>query len=106
MFPCKCSKRDKKTSNCCKFCLSLHYNKENSYLFINGTEIYKFKSKDSEIHAYSLCLRNISKDWSIDNMKKTGLKGYLYDFITDYHYISVSDILDIHKYLMEKNEIV
>ena len=106
MFPCKCSKRDKKTSNCCKFCLSLHYNKENSYLFINGTEIYKFKSKDSEIHAYSLCLRNISKDWSIDNMKKTGLKGYGYDFSTDYNYIPVSDILDIHKYLMKKNGIV
>ena len=55
-----------------KFCLSLHYNKENSYLFVNGTQIYKFKAKDSEIHEYSLCLRNISKDWSQDNMKKLG----------------------------------
>ena len=49
-----------------KFCLSLHYNKENSYLFVNATEIYKFKAKDSEILAYSLCLGNISKDWSQD----------------------------------------
>ena len=89
-----------------KFCLSLHYNKENSYLFVNGMEIYKFKSKDSEILPYSLCLGNISKDWSIDNMKKTGLKGYVYDFSTDYDYIPVSDILDIHKYLMKKNGIV
>ena len=56
-----------------KFCLSLHYNGANSYLFVNGTEIYKFKAKDSEIVASSLCLRNISKDWSIDNMKKQDL---------------------------------
>ena len=51
-----------------KFCLSLHYNGANSYLFVNGTEIYKFKAKDSEIVATSLCLGNISKDWSVDNM--------------------------------------
>ena len=42
-----------------KFCLSLHYNGANSYLFINGTEIYKFKAKDSAIVASPLCLRNI-----------------------------------------------
>ena len=53
-----------------KFCLSLHYNGANSYLFVNGTEIYKFKAKDSEIVASPLCLGNISKDWSTDNMKK------------------------------------
>ena len=56
-----------------KFCLSLHYNGANSYLFVNGTEIIKFKAKDSKILAYSLCLGNISKDWSHDNMKKTDL---------------------------------
>ena len=89
-----------------KFCLNLHYNKENSYLFANGTEIHKFKSKTSEILPYSLCLWNISKDWLVDDMKKTGLKGYAYDFSTDYKYIPVSDILDIHKCLMEKNRIV
>ena len=53
-----------------KFCLSLQYNRANSYLFVNGTEIYKFKAKDSEIVASPLCLGNISKDWSTDNMKK------------------------------------
>ena len=53
-----------------KFCLSLHYNGANSYLFVNGTEIYKFKAKDSAIVASPLCLGNISKDWLIDNMKK------------------------------------
>ena len=52
------------------FCLSLHCNGANSYLFVNGTEIYKFKAKDSGIAASPLCLRNISKDWSVDNMKK------------------------------------
>ena len=53
-----------------KVCLSLHYNKENSYLFVNGTEIIKFKSKNTEILSYPLSLGNISKDWSVDNMKK------------------------------------
>ena len=53
-----------------KFCLSLHYNGANSYLFVNGTKIIKFKAKDSEIVATLLYLENISKDWSVDNMKK------------------------------------
>ena len=53
-----------------KFCLSLHYNGANSYLFVNGTEICRFKAKDSAIVASPLCLGNISKDWSTDNMKK------------------------------------
>ena len=83
----------------------MHYNEANSCLFVNGTEIIKSKAKDSEIIAYSLCLGNISKDWSNDNMKKTGLKGHVYDFSTDYNAIAFSDILDIHKYLMKKNKI-
>ena len=89
-----------------KFCLSLHYNGANSYLFANGIEIYKFKAKDSEIVATPLCLGNISKDWSIDNMKKTGFNGYVYDFSVDYDSIAVDDMKDIHKYLMKKNNIV
>ena len=56
-----------------KFCLSLHYNGANSYLFVNGTEIIKFKAKDSEIVATPLCLGNIWKNWSVDNMKKLDL---------------------------------
>ena len=55
-----------------KFCLSLHYNGTNSYLFVNGTEIIKFKTKTSEIVTTLLSLGNISKDWSINNMKKPG----------------------------------
>ena len=89
-----------------KFCLSLHYNGANSCLFVNGTEIYKFKSKHSEIVTSPLCLGNISKDCSADNMKKTGLTGYVYDFSADYDAMTVDDIKDIHKYLMKKNDIV
>ena len=88
-----------------KFCLSLHYNKANSYLFVNGTEIYKFKAKDSEIVATPLCLGNISKDWSVDNMKKTGFNGYVYNFSVDYDAIAVDESVDIRKYLMKKNNI-
>ena len=84
----------------------MHYNGANSYLFVNGTEISEFKAKDSEILAYPLCLGNISKDWPVNIMKNTGLKGYVYDFSVDYDVITVADILDIHKYLMKKNETV
>ena len=52
------------------FCLTLDYDGANSYLFVNGTEIYKFKAKDSENIASPLCFGNISKDWSTDNIKK------------------------------------
>ena len=89
-----------------KFSLRLHYNGENSYLFVNGTEIYKIKARDSEIVASPLRLGNISKDWSTDNMKKTGFNGYVYDFNIDYDATDVDDIKDIHKYLMKKNSIV
>ena len=77
-------------------CLSLHYNGANSYLFANNTEIIKFKAKDSNNIATPLCLGNISKDWSVDNMKDTGLNGYVYDFSVDYDATDVGDIKDIH----------
>ena len=86
------------------FCLNLHYNGANSYLFVNGTEMYKFKAKDSEIVASPLCLGNISKDWSTGNMKRTGFNEYIYDFSADYD--DIDDIKDIHKYLMKKNGII
>ena len=89
-----------------KFCLSLHYNGENSYLYVNCTEIIKYKAKDSEIVATPLCLGNISKDFLVDNMKKTGLNRFVYDFSVDYGAIAIDDIVDIHKYLMKKNSIM
>ena len=67
--------------------------------------MYKFKAKDSAIVASPLCLGNISKDCSANNMKKTGLTGYVYDFSADYNTVTVDDIKDIHKYLMKKNNI-
>ena len=70
---------------------------------MNGKETIKFKAKDSEIVLHSLCLGNISKDWTNDNMKKKpGFNGYIYDFSTDYNTINKYDILDIYKYLMKK----
>ena len=89
-----------------KFCLSLHYNGANSYLFVNGAEIYKFKAKDSEILKGPKCFGNISKDWSVDNMNRTGFTGYVYDISVDFEAIVVDDIKDIHKYLMKKNDII
>ena len=85
----------------------MHYNGANSHLFVNGTEIYKFKTKDSEIVASPFCLENISKDWSTDNTKKkTGFNGYIYYFSVDYDATDVDDIKDFHKYLMKKNGII
>ena len=86
-----------------KFCFSLHFNGANSYLFVNGTEIYKFKAKESEISLGSICIGNISKDWSVENMERTGSTGYVYDFSVNYNDTVVDDIKDIHKYLMKKN---
>ena len=82
----------------------MHYTGANSYLFVNGTKIIKFKAKNSEFVAISLYLGNISKDSSVDNMRKTGLSGYVHDFSVDYDAIRVDDILDIHKYLMKKKK--
>ena len=58
-----------------KYCLSLHYNGANSYFFVNGKEIPKFKAKDSETVATPLCLGNISINWTVDNKKKNELMG-------------------------------
>ena len=85
------------TENNKKICLSLHDNWANSYLFVNG-----IKAKDPEIAATPFCLGNISKDWSVDKMKKTGLNGYVSDFTVDYSDTAADDILDIHSYLMKK----
>ena len=84
----------------------MHYNGANSYLFVNGKEIHKFKAKDSEIVATQLSLGNISKDWAVDKLKKAGLNGYVYDFSVDYDALAVDNILHTHNYLMKKNDII
>ena len=86
-----------------KFCLSLRYNWTSSYLFVNARKIIKFKTKDSEIVATPLCIANISKDWSVDNMKRTWFNGCIYNVSVDDDAIAADDILDIHKYLMKKS---
>ena len=89
-----------------KFILSLHYNGDNSYSFVNGVQKLKFKTKNSEIKIEILNLGNISKDWSITNATKTGLYGNVYDFAVDYIPINaVKTIYDIHRYLMKKHDI-
>ena len=88
-----------------KFCLSLHYNSDISYLFANVKEIINFKAKDFEIVPYPLCPGSISKDFSLVNATNTGLYGYIYEFSVNYGAIANDKILDIHKYLMEKNNI-
>ena len=81
---------------------SLHYNGANKYLFLNSTEIIKFKVKYSGIVATPLCLGHISDESSGDTTKKTGFYGYVYDFTVDCIAIAVDDILDIHKHLMKE----
>ena len=82
--------------------LSLHYNGSNSFLFVSVTKVYQFKAKNSEIKDYALCLGNVSKGFTINNMKKTGLKGLVKWFSVDFNPIDNNNILDIHKYLMKK----
>ena len=85
--------------------MSLHYDRDNSFLFAIGTEIIKFKAKDSEIVANPLSSGNISEDFSMTNMKKTGLYGSVLDFRVDYNATEVDDLLGIHKYLTKNNGI-
>ena len=66
-------------------------------------KLLNLKQKNSQIIAYNLCLENISKGFSIINMKNTGLFGYICNFSVDYETIAVDYILDIHKYLMKKH---
>ena len=80
--------------------------KKSFYLFVNGTKIHKFKSKDSEFFTNLLCLGKISKDWSVDNMKKTGINRYVYDFSIDYDAITIDDILDVLNYLIKKENMI
>ena len=85
-----------------KFVLSLHYNESDSFSFVVATKIYQFKEKDQEIKLRPLCLGNISKDFTIGNMKKIGLKGSVKFFSVDYRPINTNEISDIHRFLMKE----
>ena len=88
-----------------KIVLSLHYNGDDSYLFVNGKRELKFKSKDDQIVKEILCLGNISDDWTAANAQKTEIWGEIYDFAVDYTSTNIGDIYNIHRYLMKKHNI-
>ena len=90
-----------------KFVLSLHYNGDNSYLFVNGKQELKFKCKTGQLVKEQLCIRNLSNNWSPIEAQKTGLHGNIYDFVVDYEAINgVKQINDMHRYLMKKHDII
>ena len=75
----------------------------NSFLFANATKLYQFKAQDSDVKDYALSLGNISKDLSINDIKKnTKLKGNVIFFSVDFNSFDTNDILDIHKDLMKR----
>ena len=89
-----------------KFMLSLHYNGDESHLFVNGRQELKFKAKDDQIINGKSCLGNLSDQWTTSESEKTGLYGNIYDFVVDYKAINgVKPIYDMHRYLMTKHNI-
>ena len=88
------------------FVLSLHYNGDNSYLFVNGRQELNFKAKNDQIMNEKLCLGNLSSEWTTSESEKTGLYGDIYDFVVDYKSINgVKPIYDMHRYLITKHNI-
>ena len=90
-----------------KFCLSLHGNAENRYLFFHGKEIFKLKVDNNNLNfPTQFYLGSISNRFSAtESGEVVSLNGNVYDFSVDYNFIGKSDILNIHKYLMTKNNI-
>ena len=87
--------------------LSLHYNGDDTYLFVNGRQELKFKCKTDQLVKEKLCLGNLSDQWTTSESEKTGLYGNIYDFVVDYKTIyGVRPIYDTHRYLMKKHNIV
>ena len=83
-----------------QFCVSLHYNSDNSYLLVNGKEIYKFKASNKNVNLlFQFCLGNISNEIDYVNSEEVSLKGNIYDFSVDFNAIHKYYILNIHKYL-------
>ena len=89
-----------------KFVLSLHYNGDNSYLFVNGRQELKFKTKTDQLVKEKICIGNLSDQWTTSESEKTGVYGKIYDFVVDYEQISgVKTIYDMHRYLIIKHNI-
>ena len=88
------------------FILSLHYNGDDSYLFLNGKQELKFKCKTESLVKEKLCIGNLSDKWTTSESEKTGLYGNIYDFVVDYKSIvGVDPIHDMHRYLITKHNI-
>ena len=88
------------------FCLILHYNADNSYLFVNGQKIFKFKADNKNVNFQTqFCLGSISNGFKASESREVSLNENLFDFSVDYNSFDKSDILNIHKYLMTKNNI-
>ena len=89
-----------------KFVLSLHYNGDNSYLFVNGRQELKFKAKTDQLVKEKLCIGNLNDQWTTNKSEKTELCGNIYDFAVDYEQIlGVKAIYDMHRYLIIKHDI-
>ena len=84
-----------------RFVLILHYNESNRSLFVNATKVYQFKANDSEIKDCALCLGNISKNFTINNLSKTRLKRIARFFPVGFNPVDTDNISDIHRYLMK-----
>ena len=86
--------------------MSLHHKVGNSYFFVNGKEIFKFKADSKNVNfPTQFCLGSISNGFSATESKEVSLDGNEYDFSVDYNSIDKSDILNIRKYIMTKNNI-
>ena len=86
--------------------ISLHYNGDDSYLFVNGRQELNFKAKTDQLIKEKLCLGNLSDQWTTSESEKTGLYGNIYDFVVDYKQIGVvKAIYDMHTYLITKHNI-
>ena len=86
--------------------MSLHYNDDNSFFFVNGKEIFKFKFDNKNFNfPTQFCLGIISNGFCNTESREVSLNGNVCNFSVDYNFIDKSDILNIHKYLMTKNNI-
>ena len=86
--------------------MSLHYNADNKYLFVNGKEIFKFKAGNKNVSfPTQFCLGSIANGFSPTESREVSLNGNVYDFSVDYNSIDKADILNIYNYLMTKNNV-
>ena len=75
-------------------------------MYVNGKEIFKFKADNKNVNFLTqFCLGSISNGFSATKSKEVSLNGNVYDFSVDYNSIDKFNVLNIHKYLMTKDNI-